>query len=418
MEIPTRKRILFVGEAVTLSHVVRPAVLAGALDPDHYDVILACDPRYNNLLADLPFQVVPLSSAIPRERLLEVLAGHEPIFDAGTLATYVEEDVKLIDEYAPNLIVGDMRQSLGISSHKMKIPYLNIISAQWSPYTTVELENPEPPMAHVFGEPLAQMFFKGFLATAGSVQHALPLNVVRFQHGLPPLSWDARHIYSAGDYVAYPDIPEIIPTDNLPPNHSYLGPVLWSPKVALPEWWETISTDRPVIYVSLGSSGQGALLTQVLEALSNLDVTVIAATGGIQPGLKPANAYLADFLPGEAAVSRADVVICNGGSMPVQQSLADGKPVLGLVSNIDQFVFARAVNRLGAGEVLRERVAHTGEIRRLVWRMLSNDKYRQKAQWIAGILREMNAPARFQALVANIVGEPAIQSSVIEHAEE
>ena len=93
--------------------------------------------------------------------------------------------------------------------------------------------------------------------------------------------------------------------------------------------------------------------------------------------------------------------------MPVQQALSAGKPVLGLVSNIDQFVFARAVNRLGAGEVLRERVATAPEIRRLVWRMLSNEKYRQKAQWIAGIMREMNSGARFSELVANIVGQPA-----------
>ncbi|RXL56259.1 hypothetical protein EO238_33760, partial [Citrobacter sp. AAK_AS5] len=51
--ISARKRILFVGEAVTLAHVVRPAVLARALDPSRYEVVLACDERYLKLFGKL-----------------------------------------------------------------------------------------------------------------------------------------------------------------------------------------------------------------------------------------------------------------------------------------------------------------------------------------------------------------------------
>src|SRR3569833_1809409 len=43
-------RVLFVSEAVTLAHVARPLALAKALDRSRYDVALACDPRYNELL--------------------------------------------------------------------------------------------------------------------------------------------------------------------------------------------------------------------------------------------------------------------------------------------------------------------------------------------------------------------------------
>lgn len=43
-----RRRILFVAEAVTLAHVVRPFALAQSLDPSRYEVHFACDPRYNS----------------------------------------------------------------------------------------------------------------------------------------------------------------------------------------------------------------------------------------------------------------------------------------------------------------------------------------------------------------------------------
>lgn len=68
-----------------------------------------------------------------------------------------------------------------------------------------------------------------------------------------------------------------------------------------------------------------------LNALADLPVTVIAATAG-RNHLKnvPANAFVADYLPGEAAAARSAVVLCNGGSPTTQQALAAGVPVIGL----------------------------------------------------------------------------------------
>jgi UDP:flavonoid glycosyltransferase YjiC (YdhE family) len=89
--------------------------------------------------------------------------------------------------------------------------------------------------------------------------------------------------------------------------------------------------------------------------------------------MKPSNAFFADYLPGSECAARSRVVICNGGGMPVQQALAAGVPVIGLVSNIDQLMFSRAVQRTGAGEVIRKRSVTAAEIRRLVWRLIAVD---------------------------------------------
>ena len=48
-----RLMVLFIAEAVTLSHVARPAVLAQALDSDLYEVSFVADPRYNHLFSEL-----------------------------------------------------------------------------------------------------------------------------------------------------------------------------------------------------------------------------------------------------------------------------------------------------------------------------------------------------------------------------
>ncbi|MCY0611157.1 glycosyl transferase family 1, partial [Klebsiella pneumoniae] len=85
---------------------------------------------------------------------------------------------------------------------------------------------------------------------------------------------------------------------------------------------DSLPTDRPIVYATLGTSGGRNLLQLVLNALAELPVTVIGATAG-RSDLKtvPANAFVADYLPGEAAAARSAVVVCNGGSLTTQQAL-------------------------------------------------------------------------------------------------
>ena len=89
--------------------------------------------------------------------------------------------------------------------------------------------------------------------------HARPLNTVRREHGLPALGHDLRHSYTWGDHTLYADIPELFTTQALPPNHHFLGPILWSPTVPEPEWWSALPSERPIVYVTLGSSGRSDL---------------------------------------------------------------------------------------------------------------------------------------------------------------
>src|SRR5438552_3735831 len=114
-----RWRVLFVAEAVTLAHVARPVVLARSLDSARYDVVLASAPRYQSLLADLPVAVRPIRS-IPVQQFLDALAKGSPLYDAETLRWYVRDDLELIRETAPDVIVGDFRLSLSVSARIAK----------------------------------------------------------------------------------------------------------------------------------------------------------------------------------------------------------------------------------------------------------------------------------------------------------
>ncbi len=57
--------ILFVAEAVTLAHLARPAALATGLDPEAFNVVLACDPRYQSFLERLPQHTAGVEHLVP-----------------------------------------------------------------------------------------------------------------------------------------------------------------------------------------------------------------------------------------------------------------------------------------------------------------------------------------------------------------
>ena len=88
--------------------------------------------------------------------------------------------------------------------------------------------------------------------------------------------------------------------------------------------------------------------------LADLPITVIAATVGSRVAIAPPpNAWLADYLPGREAAQRSCLVICNGGSPTSQQALAAGVPVIGVATNLDQFLNMVAIESAGAGVTLR-----------------------------------------------------------------
>lgn len=396
------KRVLFFAEAVTLAHVARPVALAKGLDPACYEVVMACDSRYQRFLEGEPWQTCVIHS-ISSQQFLQALASGNPVYDTATLRGYVQDDLKLIAQIKPDLIVGDFRLSLSVSARLVGIPYIAITNAYWSPYYAVKgFPLPVLPMTRFLPLPIAEALFNLARPLAFGL-HCNPLNRVRLENGLPSLGSDLRRVYTDADCTLYADIPELFSTESLPPTHHYLGPILWSPPVAKPVWWDNLPVDRPIIYLTLGSSGQTQLLPTVIEALADLPVTVIAATAGAAlPRLLSTHVYSSDYLPGTEAAARARLVICNGGSPTSQQALASGVPVLGITSNMDQFLNMGAVVEADSGIQLRADRIDAGAVRRAVTEILASSVYADGAAKLAAVFAHYPALRRFAAIVGQL----------------
>ncbi len=391
-------KVLFVAEAVTLAHVVRLVTLATGLHHRGWPVTLATDPRYAGMVRPLPFPTVDLWT-MPAAQFQRAITRGSPIFDFETLDRYVRDDLALLEQVQPDVVVGDFRISLAVSARLAGVRYVNLTNAYWSPLARIRHVVPEFDWVRWTGVPLAQALFSAF-RRIGYAQHAMPVNRVRRKHGLPGIGNDFRDALMDGDITLFADLPQIIPTDPLPPHQHFIGPVAWSPTVPLPAWWEDMLArrrDRPLVYVTLGSSGPPDALQRVLDELAGADVDVIAATAGrARLGEVPASACVADLLPGDRACELADLVICNGGSPSTYQALAQSKPVVGLATNIDQFLNMAAVEDAGVGRLLRSHLTEPNSIAKALCGLKGDATASARATGLRRHIGELDSVQRFE----------------------
>jgi UDP:flavonoid glycosyltransferase YjiC (YdhE family) len=388
------QRILVFAEAVTLAHVARPLALARILDSLGHHVIFACSPSAKRWLVmeRRPFEAI---HSIAPERFLHSLAHGSRLYDEATLKGYVEQDLALIERINPDAIIGDFRLTLYVSARLSRKPYGAIANAYWWPRHFIPGHAPDIPLMTVVGETAAELLYR---ATYPMVfrWHASPFARVCREFGIPPPPDGLLGAYTASDCTALADAEEFYPTRNRHNgSHRFIGPLEWSPRVALPPDHERWGRGSTLIYVNLGSSGPRDLLDRVLHALGDLDADVIAAAAGPVPSrAAPPNAIVFEYLPGAVLCKRAALVIGNGGSPIAYQALQAGVPILGLAANLDQFLNMRMVESLGAGRILRASSARREAILRAAREMLDNPAMRAAGRRASGILASYDAQER------------------------
>ncbi len=393
-----RKRILFIAEGVSLAHVTRPLVLARSLDTNLFEIHFACTSGYETILKNLPARFWPITS-ISSDRFLKCLSTGSPLYDRATLHSYVKEDLQLLTNINPDLVVGDFRLSLSVSASQYGIPYAALTNAYWSDFSVMKrYPVPELPITRILGVTFAGAIFH-WIQPWVFAYHARPLNEVRRDYGMAPLS-NLLQTYTNGDHILYADIPGLFPTVTLPANHHYIGPIFWAPEINLPEWWSKLDNQKPIVYVNLGSTGPVHVLPTLLKALAGMPLTVVlAAAGRWTSNALPPNVWFGDFLPGDQVINRAKLVVCNGGSPTVYQALRGGIPVLGIASNMDQHLMMQAVVREGAGIVERSDGTTADSLQEAVTILLANESYRRGAKKLQAEMAKHCAEKRFAAFI-------------------
>jgi UDP:flavonoid glycosyltransferase YjiC (YdhE family) len=392
------KRILFFAEGATMAHFVRPLALALSLDPSRYEIEFRSPPRFAHLLTDCNFTTGPLD-ALAGEQFLANLATGSPLFPTSVIRDYVRQDRELIRSFQPHLVIGDMRPSLALSARLEQTPSAIVMNAYWSPYAERRSILPELPLTRVIPPRLLSGVYRLTEPFAHAV-HTRPINTVRREFGLPPLPSDLRTVYTDGDWVLYPDVPEFIPTPNRPANHIYVGACDWTAPVDRPSWWNSLQNEpRPIVFISLGSSGPLRVLPALIEALESLPVAVVLASSGRTLSGVPSNWFTAPLLPFTETAKLSKVVVSHGGSGGLYPALTAGTPVLGIPSNADQHLSTAVLTDRGAGLGVRVEEASASRLRKALHALICEQSYATAAGYWAERFTSFDTGSQFRAFL-------------------
>lgn len=413
-----KKRLLFVAENVTLAQVVRLVTLARALPSDAYEVHFACSEFPELVFAGTQFTQHRIETLAPELAAKALQAGRR-LYEKSTLLRYIAAETRVIDAVRPALVIGDFRLSLPTSAELRGVPSAVLINAYWSPFARRErFPVPDHPIIKWLGEALTEQYFPQAIPRV--FQHfASPINAVRKKHGLAQVG-SLLQVLTHADYTLYPDDPWLTPIEGAPLTHRFLGPVLWQPDLLGEEPSAAQATEqsddleradeRPLVYVTLGSSGEVQLLPMIAQVLGQLPVRAVIATAGRRElGGVPDNVVAREFVKGEDMARRARVVISNGGSTTGYQALSQGTPVLGIPSNFDQYLATEAILRAGAGAIVKARQATPESLRAAITGLLVDDAARAAAQRVAQRFSQHDAAANFRAFVEHVLLDVATQ---------
>lgn len=411
-----KKTILFMPGSFSLAHVGRLISLATALPESKYFVVFACD-KHSRRFIPTRFSFQPATYLNPDEFRQRMEKGR-PLIDAPLLRRQVEEDLQILRKTGADLVVGDFRPSLSVSARLSGVPYLNVFNAHWSPWAQETIKISSPPdhwFLNLLGRRLG-LKLTNTLFPIIKAAHSRPFNRVRKEYGLPSLGNQLEEIYSDGDYTALADLPDLVPTPGAPETQRSIGPVIWEPDSALPSWWNDLPNDKPLIYVTLGSSGKTNCLPKILESLDSLPVVVAVATAGrtsVTP--IPGKRYVADYLPGSLLCKRASVVVNNGGAGGVYQALAEGVPVLGVAANLDQCLVMNPVVRAGAGRLVLADQTETCPWRNHFLDLLFSKSIKESAVKISALINQQSAPQNFYNQVQSILARSKTSHADHDH---
>lgn len=385
-------RVLFFAEGATLAHVGRPLVLARSLQTQGYEVVFCRPATYEWITRGESFEVLELRCQAPDEFARRLDQG-QPLYDLNTLSSYVEEDRELIRQVRPDLIVGDFRLSLSVSARLEGIPYATICDAYWSPEAPLKPILPALPVTRFAPVPIAQAVFS-LIAPIVFRLHAAPMEALHRAHGLPGLNHDLRRCYTDADLRLFANPQALFPDVRTHPGAAFLGPVAWSPTAMLPD---DFPEGKDLVYVSMGSSGKLNVLSGLFKALSRFGNPVVVTTAGrkIPPFPKDSRIRLYDFLPGPATIARARLVICNGGSPTTNQALVAGTPLLGIPTNMDQFLNMRAIESYGAGLSVRADRATAVSLGDALETLLGRPNHAERAAFLACSIKGVDPALAF-----------------------
>jgi len=349
--------ILCIPYSHTLSHISRPLLVAKELRNRGHGVVFAGESTKTKFIEQEGFNVLPFHEPDPNMLYGNIRKGKLRFVPDTEIERMIEADLALYKKVKPDIVLTDGRFTAPLSTHIAGLKHIAIVNVSSTEYRAL----PYIP----FFEWLPERVIKrktGIWKALNSINLKLEMfifdnvmnifKVLSKKYGLKK-TITATNCLTGKDFTLLADIPEYFPAQNLPSDYHYVGPLTWKSNISPPSWWLPVRNDKPLIYLTMGTTGIGDFFQKVYELFKNSEMVSIITTGAQIPEMKSiGNVYVEPFIDGDLVIEECDIVVCHGGNGTIYQALQHGKPVIGIPTIPDQKFNMRRVEALGIGRML------------------------------------------------------------------
>jgi UDP:flavonoid glycosyltransferase YjiC (YdhE family) len=387
------RTILVMPDCGFLAHTSRACELALSLRKKNFKIIFAGTGKFKSLPIDNGFEFVHLDGFDPDLVIKSVRKGRVDCFKYEKINEIVKTEISLVEKIKPCMLVSDFRPTVNITGELTGIPTATLINSGWTNYYAAKLQAPEHfLLTKIIGKKIVTKFLPPVKQLILS-RDGLDFNRARRNLGLSPRGNLLDQMRANINLIV--DIPKYGPLTNQPKSFHYVGPITWEPKLTQPDWYEQISPSRPVLYFTMGSTGNTKIFDAAIEQFANSEFQCMITTAGMyQRKNFPSNFYVTDFAPGSALVKKANVVICQGGNGTIYQALQGGVPIIGIPTMHDQEFNMQRIEDLGLGITLSEIKFKPSDLRKGVELILNDPNFKSRALDLQLELREYTGSER------------------------
>lgn len=352
--------ILVIPYTPTLSHVSRPLEIGKVLRNKGLHILFAGFRTKKSKISFIEseeFKCLPLYEPDSDIIFNNIRKGKIEFVSDSIIDEMIKADINLLESVKPDIVLTDGHFSAMISSQIIGIPHAAIVNASSTEYRSIPYI------------PLFEKFLPGCIHENRSFHRLsdrinLKLEMAVFDNTMNyfkrlskkyslKLPVTATNCLAGKDLTLLADIPEYFPVKNQPNNYHYIGPITWkrSTTTPKPRWWPLPDTEKPQIYLTMGTTGENNLFSLIYNQLKHSEFITIITTGSQTDKLKTISGkiYVEDYIDGELILENSQLVICHGGNGTIYQAIAMGTPIIGIPTIPDQDFNMRRVEALGVG---------------------------------------------------------------------
>ena len=347
----TKKRV-FVFPFDLLSHYLRCLVYAKKyLNDAEYEVLFLYSKNYENYIHEFGYDTFKCDQ-FDAEKVMHCSQK----FDFSWLNEQAIEkiflsQVEVIQKLNPDIVLGDVAPTL-----KMAAEYTGVQSQMFvNGYMTRYYSFQRALSRTHFVYPFLSIFPKATINSITKIAEKYSFKIIHLPFKKLRKKYQLKHVHDyldeiTGEENLICDLEKLFPQKDLPDNFRFIGPLIYLPKTNESEWLKNIDDKKPVIVVSMGSTGNWEKL-DVLNQPEFAKYTII--TAGDKNGVLHASHIISKkFVNLHEVIKRADLLICHGGNGTIYSGLLNQVYMLCLTSHFEQEWNVQAIERIGHGKLL------------------------------------------------------------------